>query len=427
MDRRLLLAEGVVFTCQHSGACCRADWRVPVDPASRERLRDVDWSALVPAPPAGSWLVPSPDGMPGDARVEPARRPGGACVFLTADTRCAIHVLLGAAAKPQACRQFPYQFVATPDGVAVGVSYACTAVRAGQGRPLAEQRGEILDVLRTSPDVCRVPDPVPLFGTLDMTWAEYRLLEAALLELLGDETVPLATALVAGSALVGAAVALAGVQRRARVEGGGPTAALADGLARLRGSGYRSLVEAAAAARPPRRGAAAPLALLYTWLEVSRRRPSRLGLLAALYRNLFRFRRSRGPVPDLVGDRGVIVLEDVARVRLDLARGELDRFLRGYWRHVIFRKTLLPMHGVFRGYQTLLLLHAFTRWAARAQAHERGATEVIAEDLREAVRLVEQHFVLHARLADLFAVSPLLTLMADRLFRRPFFVRACAL
>jgi hypothetical protein len=45
-------------------------------------------------------------------------------------------------------------------------------------------------------------------------------------------------------------------------------------------------------------------------------------------------------------------------------------------------------------------------------------------DLR---RLVEQRFVLHARFGDLFAVSPVLTLLADRLFGAPGFVPAAVL
>ena len=427
MDRRLLLADGVVFTCQHSGACCRSDWRIGVDAASHARLREVDWSHLEPAPGAGARFVPLPEPLPGGARVEVARRSDGACVFLTPDTRCAIHALLGAAAKPQACREFPYQFVDTPDGIAVGVSYACTAVRAGHGRPLAEQRAEILAVVASSPHVRRLPDPIPLFGALQLTWDEYRTLETALLDLLDDHGTPLPTTLAAGSALVGTAVALAEVQRRQRADGRSPGETLAGGLGRLGAVRYRPLLELAAGARAPRRGTMAPLALLYTWLELSRRRLSRAALLVALYRNLFRFRRGRGRVPDLVTGHGVVTLEDVAQVGCDLARPDLDPFVRGYWRHVIFRKSVVPMHGVFRGYQTLLLLHAFLRWTARVHAWRRGAAEVALDDLREAVRLVEQRFVLHARFADLFEVSPVLTATADRLYRQPSFVRACAL
>lgn len=427
MDRRLILADRVVFTCQHSGACCRGDWRIGVDPAAHDRLRALDWSGVAPGPGSDERFVPLPAPLPGGERVEVARRADGACVFLTPDTRCAIHALLGAPAKPRACREFPYQFVDTPDGVVVGVSYACTAVRAGQGRPLAEQHAEILDLVASSPNVRRLPEPIPLFRALTLTWAEYRTLEATLLDLLDDRAIPLPAALVAGSALVSLAVALAEVQRRANAAGREPGETFESGIARLRAQGCRPLVELATLARAPRRAATAPLALLYTWLELSHRRLSRPRLLLALVRNLHRFRRGRGPVPDLVSGHGAVALEDVARVECDVGRPELDAFLRGYWRHVIVRKSLVPMHGVFRGYQTLLLLHAFTRWAARLQALRRGAAAVALDDLQEAVRGLEQRYVLHARVAGLFEASPVLTAMADRLYRRPSFVRACVL
>lgn len=45
------------------------------------------------------------------------------------------------------CSEFPYSFVDTPDGVAVGVSFACTAVRGhhGQAQQPAFVRGAVLE------------------------------------------------------------------------------------------------------------------------------------------------------------------------------------------------------------------------------------------------------------------------------------------
>jgi hypothetical protein len=101
--------------------------------------------------------------------------------------------------------------------------------------------------------------------------------------------------------------------------------------------------------------------------------------------------------------------------------------LREYWTHVLFRKTLVPMHGVFRGYHTLLLLYAFMKWVAKARAAADRRREVRLDDVREAVRLVEQRFVLHARFAELFTLSPILTVMTDRLFERLSFPRTAVL
>ena len=114
-------------------------------------------------------------------------------------------------------------------------------------------------------------------------------------------------------------------------------------------------------------------------------------------------------------------------IAFDADGPETGAFLREYWRHAIVRKTLTPLHGVFRGYQTMLALYAFTKWAAKLTALRRGRPAATAADVRDAVRLIEQRFVLHARFADVFTLSPVLTLMADRLFRDPAFVRGAVL
>jgi hypothetical protein len=85
------------------------------------------------------------------------------------------------------------------------------------------------------------------------------------------------------------------------------------------------------------------------------------------------------------------------------------------------------MHGVFRGYHTLLALHSFTRWAAKVVALQAGRPETTLADVEDAVCLVEQRFVLHSQFANLFSVSPVLTILADRLLGSPAFVPAAVL
>jgi hypothetical protein len=101
--------------------------------------------------------------------------------------------------------------------------------------------------------------------------------------------------------------------------------------------------------------------------------------------------------------------------------------LREYWSHVLFRKTLAPMHGIFRGYQTLLALYSFMKLAARLHAWRAGRPAAGLADVKEAVRLVERAFVLHARYTDLFGLAPMVTVLADRLYQQPSFVRTAVL
>src|SRR5687767_7536924 len=243
MTRALRLADGVVFTCQSCGDCCRADWLIGVDDASHARLKDVDWPTLDPALGAGEKFTRLPLPLLSGEGLTFARAPSGACVFLSEESRCGIHTHLGYGAKPQVCREFPYHFVETPDGVAVGLSFACRAVLHHEGAPLAAQADAVAEIAAGSARVVTLPDPIVLYSGVDIAWAQYRPIEDALVALLRDETVPFPNALLAGSLLVALAVSLARLEQRPAPAAAGQT--LGGGLAELARDGYRPLINVA--------------------------------------------------------------------------------------------------------------------------------------------------------------------------------------
>lgn len=427
LGKPLLLPEAVAFTCQGCGACCRNDWLIGVDARARARLGNVDWSRVDPARGTGEKFVRLPLPLLTGETHTFARTPGGRCIFLTEENRCAIHLRLGYPEKPQVCKEFPYSFVETPDGVAVGLSFACTAVRGHHGRSLGEQVAEVREVLAGSYRVQRVEEPIRLSSGLDIGWGDYLPIERGLLDLLGREDIPVSRALLAGSVLITLAAELVAVERRAGARGEPASQTLRGALETLRAEGYRRVLGIAARLGYPRRASLAYLAPLYTWLELSRTEPSRLTIVWSLYRNYWRFHRGRGRLPDFITGGASFNLASVAKVRLSTENPETDQFLRRYWSHVLWRKTLTPMHGVSRGYHTLLALWAFMKWSAKLRAHAAGRAETTLEDVQDAVRLVEERFVLHAQFARLYTLSPVLTVMMDRLYQRPTFARAAAL
>jgi len=307
------------------------------------------------------------------------------------------------------------------------VSFACTAVRAHHGATLPAQRDEVRAVLAGSTRVERLPERLTLFGSIDLGWEDYRPIEAALLDLLALSERPLPVALLAGSALLSLCVGLTQIEARARRAGHAPPATLTGGLDELRAHGYRRLLDIAAGARYPRRPSLTYLAPPYTWLQLTRKRMSRALLVLTIYRNYVRFRRARGLLPDAITGGEPFDLRAVLSVRFEAAGPGVEAFLREYWSHVVFRKTLTPMHGIFRGYQTLLALYSFMKLVARLHAWRAGRPATTLVDVKEAVRLVERAFVLHARYTDLFRLTPLVTVMADRLYQQPSFVRTAAL
>lgn len=102
------------------------------------------------------------------------------CVFLGPEQRCSIHAELGAQAKPTTCRQYPFQFTRTPDGMYVGASFFCTAIRQNHGRPLADHAEDLLELLPEAV-VMDIPDPIPLDRQRWLSWSEYRQLEGQFL------------------------------------------------------------------------------------------------------------------------------------------------------------------------------------------------------------------------------------------------------
>jgi Fe-S-cluster containining protein len=407
VSKPLRLAGGVVFTCQSCGDCCRGDWLIGVDDVSHGALKDAGH---------GDKFKPLPLPLLSGERMTFVRAPGGACVFLSGDNRCGIHNDLGYEAKPQVCREFPYHFVETPDGITAGLSFACSAVLNHQGVPLAEQSGAVSAVAAGSARITPIPDPIVLYSGVDIDWPRYRAIEEGLLAVMGDETLPVPRTLLTGSLLVALAVSLARLEQR----GSGRT--LLSGLEEIAAARHRPLVDVAMGVRPPVRPSLTHLAPLYTWLEFSRAKASRFGLVAALYRNYLRFRRRAGLVPDLFSEGGSFDVAAVTSVRFDTDNPAVGGFLREYWRHVVERKTLTPTHGVFRGYHTMLTLYAFMKWMARLRAHRDRRTETRLDDVRAAVRLVEQRFVLHAQFARVFELSPVLTMLVDRQYRERGFV-----
>jgi hypothetical protein len=205
--------------------------------------------------------------------------------------------------------------------------------------------------------------------------------------------------LLSGSALISLCVGLTQVEARARRDDRRPPETLMGGLEQLRDDRFRRVLTIAAGARYPRRPSLTPLAPLYTWLEFSRRTLSRVGLVAALYRNYLRFRSGRGRLPDFITGGAPFDIQAVQAVRFDTAPAAIDGFLREYWSHVVFRKTLTPMHGVFRGYQTMLVLYAFMKWAAKLSALRAGRSIAAAGALKRAVAAAREPRPRHRSLA----------------------------
>jgi len=116
------------YRCRHSGACCTADWDVPVElPIYRaldDRLRTGSLHVAPGAEPLSPFIV-EPD-LPDDAAAMLERTERGDCVFFERGTHlCVVHRDAGEDTLPATCRHFPRLAVADSRGTFITLSHYC--------------------------------------------------------------------------------------------------------------------------------------------------------------------------------------------------------------------------------------------------------------------------------------------------------------
>lgn len=114
-------------------------------------------------------------------------------------------------------------------------------------------------------------------------------------------------------------------------------------------------------------------------------------------------------------------LKEIDKIKFDIQQPELTDFLRRYFTHIIFRKNLIPAHGIFRGYYTLLAFYGLGKLIAKATAAKDKRSQVGLLDLQTAAATLDTEIVLHSQFSRLFSISPYITLLVDRLSLQPQF------
>lgn len=130
------------WDCRGCSDCCRT-YHVRVTESEKETIRKQNWHD----DPAMKGIQPvvSDKRVGGDRLNHDAE---GVCVFLGPDHRCRIHAKFGAAAKPLACRLYPFMLIPAGDHYRVGLRYACPASVADTGRPMADHVSDLKEYAR---------------------------------------------------------------------------------------------------------------------------------------------------------------------------------------------------------------------------------------------------------------------------------------
>lgn len=164
---RLELPPGQNWSCHGCTDCCRNHLVVPLSAAEKKRIEEQGWTLADGVDPARMFVS-------GRNQYRLGHQPDGACVFLDEAKCCRIHSKFGEAAKPLACRLYPFLIYPAGKKTFVGLRFSCPSAAANQGKALAEYSGAIGQLAReVLPAGCeRLPAPA-VAATAGLDWPDF--------------------------------------------------------------------------------------------------------------------------------------------------------------------------------------------------------------------------------------------------------------
>lgn len=372
------------WSCHNCGGCCRQH-QIEITAEERQRILNQKWEG-------SDWLAAGQPllretGAGRRRRYFLAHQPDGACAFLDEKGLCRIHAKFGEAAKPLACRIYPYAFHPAGKRITVSLRFSCPSVVANRGRPVALARDELNQMARlvVPEHADRLPPP-RITDRQKLNWPDVMQVLGVLDRLIAPARRPFALRVHQMLQLV----ELLGSARLDQIQDD----RLEEFLELIEQTVLEEPLPAVAAPSPAAavqfRLLAAQYARCDTAADVARGWKGRWELLSAA----LRFARGRGLIPKLQAD-----FKDVPFDALESPFGaippEVDEILTRY-----LRVKLQGLHfcgaacfglPLIEGWQAQLLILPVVCWIARWLAAGEGRSVWTTEDFSRALAVADHH------------------------------------
>ncbi len=154
------------WSCHNCGGCCR-EHQIVITAEEKNRIDKQKWTGADGVADDRPLIV----AHGADFRLN--HQADGACVFLDERGLCRIHSKFGEAAKPLACRAYPYAVHPSGNSVTVSLRFSCPSVVQNLGQPVAQQR-QTLEALAGEivPSNYRAPNTPPLYPGQPIIWSD---------------------------------------------------------------------------------------------------------------------------------------------------------------------------------------------------------------------------------------------------------------
>lgn len=376
------------WSCHSCGGCCRQHL-IEITPEERQRIESQHWTAAEGVPADRPQFVRL-GLLPGSKRYRLGHQADGACVFLDGQGRCRIHAKFGEAAKPLACRIYPYAFHPAGKSITVSLRFSCPSVVANRGKSLESQKRDLkaLEKLVVPEGAERMPPP-EISPRQRLDWPETLHVVQQIDRLLAADGVPLMRRLLRTLQFV----KLVGQAQFAKIRGPrlddflqivseAATAEVHDDLA--------TISEPSRAGRMQFRLLVAQYVRKDTFAEQQSGWRNRWRLLWAA----LRFARGTGLVPPLQEPFVAVGFADLEPAFGPLPP-EVDEIMTRYLRVKVqgLHFCGAAYYGVplVEGFQSLALVVPAVLWIARWLAAGAGRRNLEVDDLARALAIADHH------------------------------------
>ncbi len=389
------------WSCHNCGGCCR-EHLIEITEEEKRRIEKQGWTAK-----DGVSMQRPVIQKIGRGRYRLAHADDGACVFLDGDGLCRIHAKFGEAAKPLACRVYPYAYHPAGRDLTVSLRFSCPSVVQNLGTAVTDQSAVLKKVAAevTSGTKSDVSAPA-IHGNQQLDWADFHRFLKALDDSFADESVNFAVRLM--RVLTWLEV----------VEASQFTTVKGDRLDDY----FKRLLSAAAKAQPdnelpvltPNRSARTMFRqMVAQYARHDTAAMARGGLKTKLGLGIMalKFATGRGVVPEIPEPSSVTVafggksakpaqqrrptFADL-EVPFDCRRPEIDELFARYFRVKIQGIHFCgPAHydtPLVDGFRSLALMYPITLWLASLRAARRGDSRIELQDAQAALATTDHNF-----------------------------------
>ena len=369
------------WSCQGCGECCRGYHLVRISPEEKQRIEAQGWKTTDGVEP-DAMIVPE------GSRFRLGHQASGACVFLDDTGRCRIHARFSEAAKPLACRLYPFAIHPAGDKLVVSLRFSCPSAAANHGKAVPAQLAELRELATefVPADFQGIPPP-PVLKTERLGWPDFLRFVARLDATLADASVPMTLKLLRALHWLGA------VEKAEFDQIAGPAAD--EILTALAQSAKEKLPEVPRTmAVPSRLGRFFFRTLVMQYARRDTLQDREAGLRWQMLAAVLRFARATGRVPKLQSgfpEADFATIEKPFGPLPPEAEALLTRFFRVKVQGLHFCGRAYYDVPLVEGFRSLALTYPVILWLAHWFAAGEGSAALSAAHVARAITVADHH------------------------------------